>query len=307
MLNRLFGSDNEPPDDVDEYALIRSSPNRTKIKSYDDPVEPQYVKLNEDLPPGTYQLQIVNNGQFGELIWKEQIGDDPANEALDRAARAEQKAQQAEREAQQRSEKQSTPRFEDPFDHLAYRVVSAAVTDEEIMSRHGDEILARALESAFTNGGPSVDYQIDSEFQMALHEIRSDPERASEYASLAGDLASAVGESFGEGVREGIASDSSAEAQNGKDGGGLETSLEGLDVPDPSTNGESKTPSNGIDGGPSTLNDLGSAETESKNNHTESNSDDEMSEQNDADGSEDAQGGETSSENPSPDEVAEVI
>jgi hypothetical protein len=306
VLERWFnrsGSDN----DADNYDLIRLSPDRTKVKQYDHPVEAERVKLNEDLPPGVYQLQAVKNGQFGEMIWKEQIGDDPAEEAVERAQRAEQKAQRAQRQAEERSQGRTTPRFEDPFDHLSYQVISAAVTDEKVMAKHGDEILGKALESAFTNGGPSVDYEIGSELEMALHEIRSDPERASAYASLAADLASAVGESFGEGVRDGIASDSSADAQNDQDRGRLETSFDGLDVPEPSTNGESKTPSNGIDGGPSTLNDLGSAETEPKNNHTESNSDDEMSEQNDADGSEDAQGGETSSENPSPDEVAEVI
>jgi len=300
MLDRIFGWNDEPPDDADEYALIRSSPNRTKIKSYDDPVEPQYVKLNEDLPPGTYQLQIVNNGQFGELIWKEQIGDDPANEALDRAARAEQKAKQAEREAQQRSGKRTTPRFEDPFDHLAYKVVSAAVTDEEIMSRHGDEILARALESAFTNGGPSVDYQIDSEFQMALHEIRSDPERASEYASLAGNLASTLGQSFGEGMREGIATDDSNESEHS----GIETTLDSLDVPAPSENGESKV-SGGVDSGPSTLDDLHVEESDDKGNDSDDTQT--MNEINSETTENNTDKQESTSENPSPDEIAEVI
>jgi hypothetical protein len=147
---------------------------------------------------------------------------------------------------------------------------------------------------------------------MDLHEIRSDPKRASEYASLAADLASAVGESFGEGVQEGLTSNEDSDAQNSQDDGEeLETSLDGLDVPEPSVNGESKATSNEVDSGPSTLDDLSTEQTESENNDTESNSEtmnkNEVSEQDDADDSADAQRSETTGENPSPEDLAEAI
>lgn len=313
MLDRFFGRNESPPDDPDEYALIQLSPNRTKIKSYDDPVEPAFVQLNEDLPAGTYQLQVVNNGQFGELIWKKQIGDDPAEEAVERAQRAEQKAQRAERQAQERSQERTTPRFEDPFDHLAYEVVSAAVTNEDIMAQKGDEILGRALESAFTGGGPEVNYSLDSEFDMILYELRSDPQRASEYVTMASDLASTLGQSLGEGMRDGLAGDSDDESEEAHSSPekSLESALDGIDSPTGSVVDDQPSTSDEIDSGPSTLEEVPTGQDESEADDTESNdqtmTEHKTTEKSSTDTSEEATQSETTSENPSPEDLAEAI
>lgn len=114
--------DKEP----DSWDLIRLSPDRTKIKSYDSPVEPEYVKLNEELPPGTYQLQAVNAGQFGEMRWKEEIGADPADEAIERAQQAE---RQARRAVEQRNDSEQTSKR--PVEEAFANQIEAAIDSEQ--------------------------------------------------------------------------------------------------------------------------------------------------------------------------------
>lgn len=73
---RAFLEEGEPEDyEVAEYVLERRDPDpNPRVTTYDEPVEPEEVEEEDDLPSGEYLLQEVKeSGMAGDVVWHEEL------------------------------------------------------------------------------------------------------------------------------------------------------------------------------------------------------------------------------------------
>jgi len=246
QAKQLVGLNGKPH--PDSYALIQESPQRNKIKSYDSPVEPEYVRLNENLEAGTYRLQEVNNGQFGEVVWSDiTIEHDPVEKAKQEAQQAKREARNASQNSQQVTVEQT---FEDPSERLSYHIVEAATESPEIMSQKGDKIVDQALDRILGSDDPEVNYEIDGPLEAALHDIRRNPELAQEHLKLVGDIANRLGNAAMTGALSQV-SDRSDQTHSAR-----QQNPDGTDEDKSEAESEVPPPTRGNGGGPTDMNDL---------------------------------------------------
>lgn len=82
---RDFLRTDRPDDDyeVDEYVLERKEPDSEhRVRSYDEPVSPEEVAADDDLPDGVYLLQEIKaSGMAGDVVWTEELSTGTATEA----------------------------------------------------------------------------------------------------------------------------------------------------------------------------------------------------------------------------------
>lgn len=74
-LRAYFGLGREEDYEVAEYVLERREPDpNPRVATYDEPVEPEGVESEGDLPSGEYLLQEVKaSGMAGDVVWRTEL------------------------------------------------------------------------------------------------------------------------------------------------------------------------------------------------------------------------------------------
>jgi hypothetical protein len=139
------------------------------------------------------------------------------------------------------------------MERLAYEIVSEAVQNPEIMAAKGDEIIERAMSQAFSGGGPDMNYEIDGEAQALLHELRTNPQRAEQFVSLAENMTRRLGSAAIEGVTQEMEATSDDREDGEEDTSTPASGLDEIAWPDSDTE---PTPEPQTSGGPGALDDL---------------------------------------------------
>lgn len=219
----------------DEYRIIRSGPNEEREvieRGLQEVPDPDLYAIEHDLDPGTYRCQAIRDNKFGEMEWVRDVGNP-------REAREVERLERELRELRSAVEGASSSRAEaaGSFDDRLKKATIESVLDGDLEVTDAKQIAS--LSAAFDGGGDG-----------SLAESVEDPR----------DL----GEIAGRSVLQ-FLDDPSQVERLGEAGGRLVDGFAGAveegahEQPDDAQEGDDEVGSDdweGIDGGPTTLDDL---------------------------------------------------
>jgi len=256
----LFDTFRGDSNEYDHYRVCRSSEGDTSgawvpvggWKKLDEPPEKDEFELNtEELEPGIYKPYGVIDGMNRklptELRWtvkiKENDDEDEAAAASGSQRELKQLRQEVRQLANQGQEQNEDP--EDMMKAIRAKLMASAVSNEQFMARHGDQVFSWVFEEADANGdgeGPGYEEWKESPYAAIAYDLSNtamnEPHKLRE---LGENLGGGAG-SFLDGFAEGAADHEAVGAQ-----------------PEDESEEDNDSPATEIDSGPTTLDDLGAA------------------------------------------------